>query len=298
MSGAWDRFWADDRQSGGGGCLPGADNRIEQVQAEAWRTFAAGLPKHARVLDLGTGDGRVMRWMIEARRDVKPVGVDYAEQIPPPPRGCRSRGGVKIEALPFGDSTFDAVTSQFGIEYADTDGAVAELARVLRPGGKYRLIVHRADGPLVRHNLARLEGLEWAAGANGVLPSARRLAAARAVANLPVPASFVQLVDEARSRFGPGSGAEEFTVAVLQTLEGSRAAPPREALEALDQLARLAEDEAGRIRHLAASAFDQGKLERFTDRLREMGAPAESVRDLGVGLETGGVAWLIDGSKP
>ena len=67
MSGAWDRFWADDRQTGGGGCLPSADNRIEQVQAEAWRAFAVELPKHARVLDLGTGDGRVMRWMIEAR---------------------------------------------------------------------------------------------------------------------------------------------------------------------------------------------------------------------------------------
>lgn len=297
MSGAWDRFWADDRQTGGSGCLPGADNHIEQVQAGAWRAFAAGLPKHAKLLDLGTGDGRVMRWLVEARRDLKPVGVDYAEQIPPPPRGCRSRGGVRIEALPFGDSTFDAVTSQFGIEYADTDAAVVELARVLRHGGRFRLIVHRADGPLVRHNLARLEGLEWAAGASGALPNARRLVEARAVANLPTPPGFAQLVGEARSRFGRGSGAAEFTLAVLQTLEGSRGGPPREALDALDELARLAEDEASRIRHLAASAFDQAKLDRFTDRLRAAGAPADPVRDLGDGTGIAGFAWLIDGSK-
>ena len=297
MSGAWDRFWADDRQTGGGGCLPSADNRIEQVQAEAWRAFAVELPKHARVLDLGTGDGRVMRWMIEARRDLKPVGVDYAEQIPPAPRGCRSRGGVRIEALPFGDSTFDALTSQFGIEYADTDAAVAELARVLRPGGHYRLIIHRAEGPLVRHNLARLEGLEWAAGASGALPNARRLVEARAVANLPTPPSFAQLVSEGRSRFGRGSAAEEFTMAVLQTLEGSRGGPPREALEALDELERLAEDEESRIRHLAASAFGQAKLERFADRLRDAGVPVETVCDLGDGTDIAGVAWLIDGSK-
>jgi SAM-dependent methyltransferase len=298
VSSAWDRFWADDRQAGGGGCLPGPDNRIERVQAEAWRAFAAGLPRHAKLLDLGTGDGRVMRWMIEARRDLKPVGVDYAERIPPAPRGSRSRGGVRIEALPFGDSTFDAVTSQFGIEYADTNAAVAELARVLRPGGRFRLIVHRADGPLVRHNLARLEGLEWAAGASGALQNARRLVGARAVANLPTPPSFAELVSEGRSRFGRGSAAEEFTLAVLQTLEGSRGGPPREALEALDELARLAEDEASRIRHLAASAFDQARLERFTDRLRAVGAPVDSARELGDATDIAGFAWLIDGSKP
>jgi hypothetical protein len=120
---------------------------------------------------------------------------------------------------------------------------------------------------------------------------------ARALANLPTPPSFAQLVGEAQARFGRGSVAEEFTLAVLQTVEGSRAGSPREGLEALDELARLADDEASRIRHLASSAFDEPKLQRFTGRLDELRAPVVSVGELGVGPGGPAFAWLIDGSR-
>ena len=42
--------------------------------------------------------------------------------------------------------SFDVAISQYGIEYADLDRAVRELARVLAAGGRTRLVVHAADG--------------------------------------------------------------------------------------------------------------------------------------------------------
>src|SRR3569832_1381325 len=175
VSEAWDRFWTRDQKVAGGGCLPSGQNLVDQVQRECWREFARDLPRGAKMLDLGTGDGRVMRWLAEIRSDLKLLGVDQAPRLPPAPKHTRSRGDVDIAALPFGDASFDAVTSQFGFEYADTAAAADELARVLRSGGRFQLIVHHAGGPIVSHNAARLEGLIWAARDSGLIARARAL---------------------------------------------------------------------------------------------------------------------------
>jgi ubiquinone/menaquinone biosynthesis C-methylase UbiE len=50
-----------------------------------------------------------------------------------------------LEALPFADSTFDAVTAVNSLFYAaDMDSAMRELVRLLRPGGR---VVVTAWGP-------------------------------------------------------------------------------------------------------------------------------------------------------
>jgi demethylmenaquinone methyltransferase / 2-methoxy-6-polyprenyl-1,4-benzoquinol methylase len=49
--------------------------------------------------------------------------------------------------LPFGDGSFDAATISFGLRnVADVDAALAEMARVTRPGG--RLVVLETSAPL------------------------------------------------------------------------------------------------------------------------------------------------------
>ena len=52
-------------------------------------------------------------------------------------------------ALPFADGAFDAVSISFGLRnVADPDRALAELARVTRPGG--RLVVCEFSRPVGR----------------------------------------------------------------------------------------------------------------------------------------------------
>ena len=103
---------------------------------------AALLDKHlaadggARILDAGCGTGRNLA---EFAGWARPAGVDLSEEAL---RFCRQRGVPaargRLQALPFPAGAFDAVTS-FDVLYhrwvEDDRAAVAELARVLRPGG-------------------------------------------------------------------------------------------------------------------------------------------------------------------
>jgi SAM-dependent methyltransferase len=90
------------------------------------------------VLDAGMGPGRLLADL--AARGWTVSGVDAA---PAMVRVARKRlpGALArlhegtIESLPFDDASFDAVVATGVLEYAQLEPALAELARVLRPGG-------------------------------------------------------------------------------------------------------------------------------------------------------------------
>lgn len=94
------------------------------------------------VLDVAAGNGNVS--LAAARRFCEVTSTDYVPALLERGRARAKAEGAKItfkeadaEALPFGDGTFDAVVSTFGVMFtADHDKAAAELLRVCRPGGK------------------------------------------------------------------------------------------------------------------------------------------------------------------
>jgi demethylmenaquinone methyltransferase / 2-methoxy-6-polyprenyl-1,4-benzoquinol methylase len=100
-----------------------------------------------RVLDVGAGTGVSTAEL--GRDGVWAVGTDISLGMLR--AGRRSRPDVPLLAgdalaLPFPDATFDAVTISFALRnVADTDAALAELARVTRPGG--RLVVCEFSTP-------------------------------------------------------------------------------------------------------------------------------------------------------
>jgi len=110
-----------------------------------------GLLPGQRVLDLACGHGRHAGALALRVRIL--VGVDRnAEYLR---RAAAARGGgptpqlarADLRALPFPDGTFDAVYSWYASLFMYDDpgnvAALAELARVLRPGG--RALVHHAN---------------------------------------------------------------------------------------------------------------------------------------------------------
>ncbi len=106
------------------------------------------------VLDVGTGEGQLARVAHEAHRV---VGVDPSRaQL----EVARRRGGdpryVLGEAagLPFSDAAFDAVLACLVFEHIDTvDEAIAEVGRVLRPGGRFLFFLN--------HPLLQTPGSGW-----------------------------------------------------------------------------------------------------------------------------------------
>jgi len=129
-------------------------NRILTLgQDRAWRrALWAAVPEHAHVvLDLCTGDGSSLPGLRRPGRLV--IGLDASLAMLELAAEADWRGGwgprlVCGDAfhLPFAAGSLDAVTIAFGIRnLRPQDAALAELARVLRPGGT--LAVLEATGP-------------------------------------------------------------------------------------------------------------------------------------------------------
>ena len=158
---AWNDFWTVNAGAARGGCLPQRWAAIEEAQRATWDGFTAALREGTAILDLATGDGRVLGWMHAGRPDLELTGIDRAPNLPTAPDGTVTQGGIAMEDLPFDADTFGAVVSQFGFEYGDVAKVCAEISRVLAPGGTVALMIHRGDGPILEHNLARREAIEW-----------------------------------------------------------------------------------------------------------------------------------------
>jgi len=117
----------------------GLDGRWRGVAAAA-----ADLAAGDRALDVCTGTGDLALALADrVTRSGEVVGVDFAERMLERARAkADHRPGVRFEtadalALPFADGAFDAATVAFGIRNVDDlDRGLAEMARVVRPGGK------------------------------------------------------------------------------------------------------------------------------------------------------------------
>lgn len=102
----------------------------------------AQLPPGAAVLDVGCGTGVVS--LVAARHGARVTGVDLTPALIERAQENSAIAGLAVdwqvgdaEQLPFADSSFDAVLSQFGHLFAPRPAlAVAEMLRVLKPGGR------------------------------------------------------------------------------------------------------------------------------------------------------------------
>jgi SAM-dependent methyltransferase len=109
-----------------------------------------------RILDLSTGTGWTSR--LVARRGAVVTGVDIAADLLAAARARANEEGLKIdyqlgdaECLPFESGSFDAVISTCGVMFAARqEAAAAELARVVRKGGRIALTTWLSDGALFK----------------------------------------------------------------------------------------------------------------------------------------------------
>jgi SAM-dependent methyltransferase len=88
-------------------------------------------------LDVGCGEGRFCRML--SARGIATVGIDPTQAMINQARKLHPDGDYRLaaaESLPLADASVDLVVSYLSlIDIADVRQAIAEMARVLRPGG-------------------------------------------------------------------------------------------------------------------------------------------------------------------
>jgi demethylmenaquinone methyltransferase / 2-methoxy-6-polyprenyl-1,4-benzoquinol methylase len=166
-----------------------------------WRreTAAAVVRPGDRVLDVCCGTGDLALAAAEAGGEV--TGLDFSEAMlvrarrKEPPLEWVSGDAL---ALPFADDSFEAVTTGFGLRnLADAERGLAEMRRVLSPGGRVAILeITRPRGVLAPFYRFWFDGVIPLAGK--VLPGGSAYSYLPAsVRRFPEPAGLAKLMDDA-----------------------------------------------------------------------------------------------------
>lgn len=158
----WDTYWQGARDSG----AYAADGVTHPAVATFWDLALAEVissQRSIRILDIATGSGAVVERLTQrvSGGNCEITCVDFSAAAIESVRGRFPEvTGLVADAnsIPLDDSTFDLVTSQFGIEYAGP-AALSEATRLLAPGGTLILMMHVRPGVIYQECAAALDAI-------------------------------------------------------------------------------------------------------------------------------------------
>lgn len=120
---------------------------VSEDDVEAAVARAAGQERRGVFLDLGTGTGRILKLLAPLAGQA--IGIDSSREMLAIARSGLEAADLRhvqvrhgdIYALPFSNGAADLVTIHLVLHYLDDPGrAVAEAARVLKPGGRMVIV--------------------------------------------------------------------------------------------------------------------------------------------------------------
>jgi len=264
---AWTQYWSQT-PSAAASCLPNLPAIVTSHLQKLWCTFFDTLPFGASLLDLGTGNGALLSRARTSRQDLHLTGIDYAASLPEMGNGIIMLPKTRMDQLPFGDGAFDAITSQFAIEYSSIPAVLPEVDRVLAKSGNYLFLCHHADGVIVRDNQARAAAINSLLSHAGLIDSAINAVRQREKSSPATKQRLARLFDAVRRKYPDQPVVYE----VADDIARIMAAP--ESLEKLMALRRNIRMEQERTTALCKAALTESRATAFTEILSAKHRPA------------------------
>ena len=321
----WDQYWQTDRLAS---CLNLDTPNYSADMRAGWSAFFSPLADGARVLDICTGNGAVAAIAVESARERGKTfdvhGVDGAEIDPTrfvtkagdTLKAVTFHGRTAAESLPFEDGSFDAVASNYGIEYTDRKGSLPEAARVLKSSGRLRFVVHAVEGTVMRDTKTALEQTDFIVDKVRLHALARRAIeavvasernAAGAGSDPKLHARAIETRDEfqagiqkvVRQYGGTPDSAVVMSIAdILIHTFSVRAGYSLETLvEKIEESKRETLANRGRLIELSKAAVTETGARGIAAALEAQGFKETSVQPLLYDIDRRLIGWQITGTK-
>ncbi len=301
MQDPWSLYWQSDCLDS---CVATQSTQDVLVIARFWEKLALQLHADAQVLDVATGNGSVPAALLKANSKLDITAVDKANidplrflSAPGVLTGVKFQPDVDVCALPFENAEFDAVTSQFGVEYAPLEQAGPELLRVAKCGARIRLLMHHADSKIVVPARRKRHEMDALLAAGGVLRMLRAYLDGENTSAALESAGEAHIASEdGRSGQITGQIFEGVKRVINSVRKGERAA----AKELCNVMIIRLRADRDRLQQLDGAALGEERFEEVVNMLDDAGARAETVTTLCANSRTDDellIGWQYCGVK-
>lgn len=308
---AWTAYWASGRLHS---CADASDRNYEGAIGAFWRSHFSADPNGTRILDVATGNGPLPSLIHELLGDTVEIdAVDLSTVSPAwhdPVRHARIwfHSEVRIEALPFGDASFDHVVSQYGFEYADRDVALAECHRVARPDARIAFVMHHADSVLMNVGREELRHHAWLQAEDGLLQAAASVVpfiarireGATPTSDAMAARGFYNQAMAALTQRAAASAAPDLLLEAREAvhrLVASVGPDPSPAIHALERYAADLGDARLRTAEMVDHALDDAALAEMSRRFSAL-RPEASISSHALRQSEGIVGWAWVAGPP
>ena len=311
---AWENYWSGVIEAGaysaGGVSHPAIQSFWKQFFFEAAQAYNS-----PSILDIASGDGALidlalLAFGIEGAEissiDLSESAVESIRERFPTVQGQAADAGD----VPHESGRFNVISSQFGVEYAG-EKAISEAARLLAPGGRLALLMHKHGSCIHYECTANLDAiqrvqesgfipcaLDMFKAAYAALGGADRKPYEEAAARL---APAIQVLEDIMREYGnhvAGDTVLSLYGGVADIHERIQAFDPKEVLGWLQRLDSEMNTFAGRMSAMIDSAMDNKAFETACGILRDAGCQTDQAGPLLAPGEDLPYAWVITASRP
>lgn len=306
---SWDTYWRSSLDAAAYSCEGSDHPDIRSFWDDVFR-FTKRSYEAPRVIDIASGTGAVLDAAISVYGDRLPAFTCLdssvtASRVLTERYPAATAVVADARHLPLRSSTFDVVTSQFGIEYAGAD-AIIDAQRLVAPGGCLGFLLHSKDGVIYRECSASLDAVARVRQSD-FIPLARTLFTTGFAA---CSGGNREPYETAAKRLGPALSVLES----IMTNHGKHVAAdlvmrlyddvatvherlqhhvPSEVLAWLDRLEAEVDALAGRMASMRNAAIEQNEFERLCSVFRDLGFSVHRTGALMDAAQRLPLAWAL-----